>query len=113
MKYKYLILSFLLAGFFLQANAQELYMPREIKNAFANGTRSMDGRPGKNYWQNTGRYNISVTVAPPNHEVKGTEQITYFNNSPDTLHHLNFKVIMNIHKPAAARFFAAQDDYLS
>jgi len=105
MKFTYLILSGLLTGLFLQTNAQSLYMPREIKAAYKNGTRSPDGKPGPNYWQNGGRYNISVTVRPPEREVKGTEQIAYFNNSPDTLKHLNFKVMMNIHKPGAARFF--------
>ena len=112
MKITYLILPGLLTGLFLQANAQNLYMPREIKAAYHNGTRSMDGKPGPNYWQNSGRYNISVTVRPPEREVQGTEQITYFNNSPDTLKHLNFKVIMNTHKPGAARFFGTGKDYL-
>ncbi|MEP7095061.1 MAG: M1 family peptidase, partial [Flavobacterium sp.] len=42
--------------------AQELYMPRNIKQAYTNGTRSMDGKPGKNYWQNHGKYAIQLTV---------------------------------------------------
>lgn len=113
MKLSYTICTALLAGIFLQATAQSLYMPREIKAAYKNGTRAMDGKPGPNYWQNTGRYNISVTVKPPAREVQGTEQITYFNNSPDSLKHINFKVIMNTHKPGAARFFGADKDYLS
>lgn len=25
----------------------------------------MDGKPGKNYWQNTANYNITLTVLPP------------------------------------------------
>ncbi|HJP64528.1 MAG TPA: hypothetical protein VJ844_13870, partial [Mucilaginibacter sp.] len=98
---------------FIQANAQELYMPRDIKKAYQKGTRSMDGKPGKNYWQNFGRYNISINVAPPKKEVTGTEQITYINNSPDTLRRLNIKLIMNIHRPGAARFFGTADNYLS
>ena len=52
-------------------------------------------------------------MAPPNRDVKGTEQITYINNSPDTLRRLNIKLIMNIHRPGAARFFGTSDDYLS
>ncbi len=107
------ILSCLFVFILQQANAQDLYMPRDIKKAYQKGTRSLDGKPGKNYWQNFGRYNISVTVAPPNRDVKGTEQITYINNSPDTLKRLNFKLIMNIHKPGAARFFGSGANYLS
>ena len=79
------VLSVLLAFILLQVNAQELYMPRDIKKAYQKGTRSLDGKPGKNYWQNFGRYNISITVAPPKKDVKGVEQIIYINNSPDTL----------------------------
>ena len=30
---------------------QGLFMPQNIKEAYKNGTRSMDGKPGKNYWQ--------------------------------------------------------------
>ncbi|MGZ3766877.1 MAG: M1 family metallopeptidase [Mucilaginibacter sp.] len=108
------LLSMLLAAILLQAHAQQdLYMPRDIKLAYQKGTRSADGRPGKNYWQNFGRYNISITVAPPGRDVKGVEQITYINNSPDTLKRLNMKLIMNIHKPGAARFFGTTDDYLA
>lgn len=107
------LLSAFLAAIFLQANAQELYMPRDIKLAYQKGSRSADGRPGKNYWQNFGRYAISITTAPPNPNVKGTEQITYINNSPDTLRRLNMKLIMNIHKPGAARFSGAPANYLT
>jgi hypothetical protein len=96
-----------------QAQAQELYMPRDIKNAYKKGTHTMDGRPGKNYWENHGHYNIAITALPPDHTVKGTEQITYFNNSPDTLKALNMKLILNIHRPGAARFSPAGADYLT
>ena len=107
------LLSIILAVIFLQANSQELYMPRDIKQAYQKGTRSSDGRPGKNYWQNFGRYNISISVAPPNTDVKGVEHIVYTNNSTDTLSRLNMKLIMNIHRPGAARFSTTSPDYLT
>src|SRR5689334_23832553 len=91
----------LLIMFFISADAQKLYMPRDVAGAFKKGTRSPDGRPGKNYWQNRGRYNITVSAAPPNRTIHGTEEITYFNNSPDTLKNLLFKLLVNIHKPGA------------
>jgi hypothetical protein len=28
------------------------------------GTRATDGKPGKNYWQNHGKYNMQITVDP-------------------------------------------------
>jgi len=93
--------------------AQSLYMPRNVQLAYKKGTRSADGKPGKNYWQNFGRYNISVTALPPNRTVKGTEQVTYINNSPDTLRSLLFKLILNIHRPGAIRNDFASPDYLT
>ncbi|MCC7196058.1 MAG: M1 family metallopeptidase [Gemmatimonadaceae bacterium] len=75
-----------------------LYMPQSVKEAYARGTRSPDGRPGPRYWQNRGRYEIEVTVQPPARTVRGTERITYMNNSPDTLRMLGLKLFMNEHK---------------
>ncbi len=93
--------------------AQSLYMPRDITKAFKNNTRSMDGRPGKNYWQNHGRYDITVTAQPPDRTIRGKEDITYINNSPDTLENLVIKLFLNIHKPGAARLTSVSQDYLT
>lgn len=82
----------------VQVNAQTLTMPPEIKQAFDKGTRSANGKPGKKYWQNHGRYNISVSMAPPNKTITGVEDITYINNSPDALNSLNMKLIVNVHR---------------
>ncbi|HEY4326615.1 MAG TPA: M1 family metallopeptidase [Mucilaginibacter sp.] len=94
--------SFILSAFLclglLQAGAQTLTMPPDIQQAYTKGTRSLNGKPGKKYWQNHGRYHIAITVAPPDNAIKGVEQITYFNNSPDTLKSLNMKLIVNVHR---------------
>lgn len=87
----------------LQAGAQTLTMPPEIQKAYDNGTRSLSGKPGKNYWQNHGRYTIFLTVIPPGNTISGVEQITYTNNSPDTLRSLNMKLIMNVHRSGGRR----------
>ncbi|MGG9963520.1 M1 family metallopeptidase [Ferruginibacter sp. SUN106] len=92
---------------------QPLFIPQNVKKAFDNGTRSMDGKPGNKYWQNFGRYNISVTTMPPAKGVKGTETITYINNSPNTLTRLTIKLIVNIHSPGTARQGNASADYLT
>ncbi|HTL10146.1 MAG TPA: M1 family metallopeptidase [Chitinophagaceae bacterium] len=101
----------LLAATALQA--QDLYMPRNIRNAYNKGTRSPEGLPSAKYWQNKARYSIAVTVAPPNRTIKGTEDITYFNNSPDTLRNLVIKLILNIHRPDALRYADASEAYLT
>ena len=98
---------------FVSSDAQSLYMPRDIKQAYENGTRSMNGKPGANYWGNHGRYNITITAMPPDRNIKGTETITYINNSPDTLRNANIKLFLNIHKPGAPRDNGASPDYLT
>ncbi len=97
----------------LQVTAQNLYWPRDLKQAYKNETRSNDGWPGKKYWQNEGHYNITVTALPPDRTVRGSEQITYTNNSPDTLYGLVFDFIQNIHKPGVTRKGDASPDYLT
>ncbi len=97
----------------LCALSQDLYMPRNIKEAYLNESRSPDGRPGSKYWQNHGHYNISITAAPPNRTIKGSEEITYINNSPDSLKNLVIRMIANIHKPGAVRSTPAGENYLT
>ncbi len=105
------ILVFFMSGNYVQA--QQLYMPRNITNAFINGTRSMDGNPGKNYWQNEGKYNINVTVTPETKIVSGDEKIVYTNNSPDTLRVIVIRFVNNFHKPLAPRAGYANPDILT
>lgn len=95
------------------AATDSLYMPRAVQAAYRNGTRSPDGRPGPRYWQNHGRYTMTITTAPPDRTVRGSEEIVYMNNSPDTLHTLVFKLFLNIHRPGAPRGGGASADYLT
>lgn len=74
--------SIALLGMLVPATAQELYMPRNIKKAYANGTRDLSGAPGKNYWQNKGIYDIQIKVNADTKIVSGSETILYDNNSP-------------------------------
>jgi len=108
------LLCLLLAFFTINSlQSQSLYTPRDIKEAYKKGTRSPDGRPGSRYWQNKGRYDITLTANPPDRTVRGTETITYINNSPDTLKTLVFRLTPNIHKPGAIRMGTANPEYLS
>lgn len=111
--FRYALLLILAVAGCSYANAQHLYMPRDVKQAFRNGTRAADGQPGKNYWQNRARYNINITALPPDRNIRGQEEITYVNNSPDTLEHLVIKLFLNIHKPGAPRQSGAPADYLT
>src|SRR5690349_20851015 len=102
MKKNILVIFFVLFAF-ANLYAQDLYMPRNVQRAFKNETRAADGNPGKNYWQNTANYNISINVAPPNKTVTGREEITYFNNSPNTIESIVFRLTQNSHRPEAPR----------
>ena len=93
------------------AFAQQLPIPTNIKKAFDNRTRSNDGAPGKNYWQNRANYDIKVKFEPTTRMVEGTEVIVYENKSPDTLKQLVFKLYPNLYKKGAPRLtnIAPQD----
>jgi hypothetical protein len=93
--------------------SKPLYVPRAIAQAYKRATRSPDGRPGPTYWQNQGRYAITVTALPPDRTIRGSEEITYFYNSPDTLSSLVIKLFLDIHMPGAPRSGGASDDYLT
>ncbi|MBE5319705.1 M1 family metallopeptidase [Pedobacter sp. MR2016-19] len=95
------------------ASAQELYMPRNIKAAYAKGTRSMNGKPGQNYWQNHGKYNMDIKVDAETKVVSGKEEILYSNNSSDTLKNLAIRFVNNLHKPTSPRSGAVSEDFLS
>ncbi|WP_456313183.1 M1 family metallopeptidase [Pseudomonas shirazensis] len=108
---KFILFVFL---FLAQSNfAQELYMPRNIKEAYEKGTRSKDGKPGKNYWQNHGKYDIALTVNADTKIISGTETIIYTNNSNDTLKNLPIRFVNNLHKPSSPRSGTVNDDFLS
>ncbi|SEW52960.1 M1 family metallopeptidase [Chitinophaga arvensicola] len=103
----------MLLGITTIASAQELYMPRNIKQAYVKGTRDKSGLPGKHYWQNKGFYNIQLAVNPPNRKVTGTETIRYINNSPDVLKSFVLRLIVNLHKYQAPRSGYVSKDFLT
>ncbi len=107
------VFAMLVSGVPARVAAQSLYMPRAIRHTYAAGTRSLNGNPGAKYWQNRGRYVITIATMPPDRRVSGTEQITYTNQSPDTLPALVIRLLLNGHKPGAPRFGGASPDYLT
>ncbi len=82
---------------------EQLQMPRNIQQAYEKGTRSTDGTPGKNYWQNAADYDIKINFDPHTRKLSGTVNIQYINNSPDTLKQILFKLYPNLYKKGAAR----------
>jgi hypothetical protein len=111
--YRLFFIIILILFSFQAATAQSLYMPRNVQLAFKKGTRSSDGRPGRNYWQNSARYQITVSAMPPDRNIRGSEQIVYINQSPDTLRNPVIRLTLNIHKPGALRYYDVGNDYLT
>lgn len=100
-------------GLASSAAGQSLYMPRNVKEAVARGTRTLTGMPGANYWQNRARYTITITALPPDRRIAGTEMVSYVNNSPDTLRSLVIKLFDNVHKAGAPRDGGTTPDFLT
>ncbi len=88
-----------------------LPIPRDHQPAYAKGTRTTTGQPGANYWQNSAAYSIAIDFDPETRLIKGTVEIDYQNNSPDTLRSLLFKLYPNLYQKGAPRDrpFAVED----
>jgi len=50
--------------------------------------RTASGAPGQGYWQQRADYDISAYLDEDKRNLKGSETITYYNNSPDDLDYL-------------------------
>ena len=87
-------------------------------NSYRNGS----GAPGVNYWQQKADYVIDVTIDDETQVLRGSEMITYHNNSPHTLKYLWVQLDQNVRAPGnladqtrntsvrdstAAKFFAS------
>ena len=62
-----------------------------------NEYRSASGAPGPKYWQQRADYDIKCELDEKNLKLTGSQTITYFNNSPNTLTYLWFQMDENEH----------------
>ena len=92
---------------------EKLFIPRNIQSAYEKGTRSPDGKPGKEYWQNSSDYKIDVEVIPSTYEIIGNEKVTYYNNSPDSLTRIVLRLYPNIFKKGSARDYSVNPEGIS
>jgi hypothetical protein len=83
----------------------QIEIPRNIKHAYEKGTRSLDGSPGPNYWQNSSDYTIEVNFIPSERKIIGKEKIIYSNNSPDTLSRIVLRLYQDLFKKGSPREF--------
>ncbi len=98
-----ILIVFVLVGSLL-TNAQIANLiPNEVKAAFKNGTRQIDGRPGAMYWQNSSDYKIDAVLDAENSMLGGEATIKYFNNSPDSLDRIVLRLYQNFYRKGNAR----------
>src|SRR6478735_9938631 len=62
-----------------------------------NEYRTASGAPGPKYWQQRADYNIKCELDEANLLLKGSETITYYNNSPDVLTYIWLQLDENEH----------------
>ena len=74
-----------------------------FEGALERGTRSEDGRPGENYWTNSADYSIEVSLDPSSRMIRGSETISYLNNSPNEIKQLVVHLRQNLHSEGAVR----------
>jgi hypothetical protein len=98
----YLLIFLLIIG---ELSFAQVTLPsgRSMQKAYEKGSRSRTGAPGISYWQNTANYRIRVSFNPSSRELKGTVDMDYFNNSPDTLARLVLKLYPNLYKSETMR----------
>ena len=64
-----------------------------------NEYRTASGAPGPKYWQQRADYDINVEINEEENVLKGSETVTYFNNSPDILTYIWLQIDENFHHP--------------
>lgn len=95
---------------FLQSQSQDLPVPVNILKTYKKQTRSAEGKPGSNYWQNTANYNLEIDFNPTTLLLQGKESVNYINNSPDTLRRIVFKLYPNLYKKGSARMVNLEEE---
>jgi hypothetical protein len=112
-KYLFTVLCFILISNVNIKAQSEIFIPRNFLKALDNGTRTLNGMPGKNYWQNSSDYFIQVKIQPKEKILEGNSKIIYYNNSPDTLKSIYLRLYQNIQKPGAPRDGQFNNDWLT
>ena len=111
----------LLIGFYFfsnsiaaQKNPGSIFDPHELfaQNFYTkngNEFRSANGAPGSKYWQNRADYILHATIDTVWNTLKGSETISYTNNSPDALTSLWVQLDQNTYRKEARSNFYTSD----
>jgi hypothetical protein len=67
------------------------------------GTRTTDGRPGPDYWQQWTDYTLKARLLPEEKRVEGSGHLVYHNRSPYGLRVVVLQLLQNLHAEGVAR----------
>ena len=95
-RYISVIALFISAGILQAQDYQQKFEQLGTTLPTPNTYRNAAGGPGHQYWQQQADYDISVTLDDSNQSIKGSETITYTNNSPDVLGYLWVQLDQNM-----------------
>ena len=87
---------------------QDVPSAQGFAEAVAAGTRTQDGRPGPDYWQQDVAYDLTARVFPEAKRLEGSGTITYTNNAPIALETIHLELAQNLHKPGSVRIETAE-----
>ncbi len=91
----------------IDSNRKSLLQPVDppftFERAVRQGTRSRDGKPGSEYWQQWTNYDLQAQLFPKERRLEGQGTITYYNNSPDTLRRMLMELVQNLHSKGNVR----------
>ena len=93
--------------------SQNYYIPLNVQAAYEAGTRSKDGNPGPDYWQNKAKYDIEVELDTKKDMITGKGTVTYYNNSPDTLKRIVLRMYQDLFMKGNARQFPVSPEVLT
>ncbi len=71
-----------------KGNYEDRFRQLDVDLPTPNTYRTASGAPGPEYWQQRADYKMDVVLDEKNRRIEASEEITYYNNSPDTLNYL-------------------------
>lgn len=77
--------------------------PASFRRAVEADTRTPEGRPGPEYWQQRVDYDIEAELDPATGRIEGRQTIAYRNRSPDTLRSVVLHLDQNVYAEGARR----------
>ena len=99
--------------FFCSSLFSQITYPLNYRDAISKGSRTEKGVAGENYWINKAGYSITADFNPSTRILSGKADITYFNNSPDSLHEIVLKVYHDFYREGNARDFEINPDAIN